>query len=136
VRRSAHETYGSGRKCPTCLFAFETRGDEQKGNAMNSPSQSLVHYLLASHLRIDDALIKDAYRFDEMGLDPLDLVLVVLRLEGLDHGKGDFPVAALDRATTVGDLVALVDQWLQRDTASRSIAGTGPQRSVRTNQPV
>jgi hypothetical protein len=58
-------------------------------------------------------------------LDPLDLVLVVLRLESLDRGKGDFPVAALDRATTVGDLVALVDRWLQGDTVPRAIAGPG-----------
>jgi acyl carrier protein len=66
-------------------------------------------------LRIDDARIKDAHRFDEMGMDPLDLVIVVLRLEGLDPGKGEFPVAVLDGVTTVGDLVALVDLWLQRD---------------------
>jgi phosphopantetheine binding protein len=94
---------------------------------MNSASESLVHQLLASHLRIDDARIKDAHRLDEMGLEPLDLVLVVLRLEGLDSGKGDFPVAALNRATTVGDVVALVDVWLQRDAASTPFVGTGPQ---------
>jgi acyl carrier protein len=78
---------------------------------MNSISQALVHKLIASHLRLDDASIKDAHGFDELGLDPLDLVLVVLRLESFDRGTGDFPVARLEHARTVGDLVALVDLW-------------------------
>jgi acyl carrier protein len=93
---------------------------------MNSSSQALVHHLLASQLRIDVASIKDAYSFDELGLDPLDLVLTVTRLEDFDRGDGDFPVAALDRAQTVGDLVALVDLWLQRSTMPSSMEGTEP----------
>jgi hypothetical protein len=36
--------------------------------------------------------------FAKLGLDPLDLVLVVLRLEDFDRGNGDFPVAALAHA--------------------------------------
>jgi len=92
---------------------------------MKSPSQTLVHHLLASRLQIDDTSIEDAHPFDELGLDPLDLVLVALRLEDLDRGEGDFPVSALAQARTVGDLVALVDLWLQRDRMPSSIESAG-----------
>jgi acyl carrier protein len=83
---------------------------------MDTSPQALVHQLLASRLHIDDASISDTDRFDDLGLTPLDLVLVVLRLDRLDRGDGEFPLYALDHATTVGDLVDLVELWLQRDT--------------------
>jgi acyl carrier protein len=83
---------------------------------MKSPTQTLVHHLVADHLQVDEASIEDADAFDELGLDPLDLVLIILRLENLDRGRGDFPVAALDHARAVGDLVVIVDIWLQRNT--------------------
>jgi acyl carrier protein len=83
---------------------------------MDTSPQALVHQLLASRLHIDDASISDKDRFDDLGLTPLDLVLVVLRLDRLDRGDGEFPLYALDHATTVGDLVDLVELWLQRDT--------------------
>jgi hypothetical protein len=77
-------------------------GVQQKGDPMNYPSQALVHHLFASHLQIDDASIKNTHSFDELGLDPLDLVLVVLRLEDFDRGNG---------------VVALVDFWRQSELA-------------------
>jgi acyl carrier protein len=82
---------------------------------MPSPSQGIVYHLLASHLGVDQASIGDADALDALGLDPLDLVLIVIRLEDLG-GEGDFPMAALAHATTVADLVDLVDIWLQRET--------------------
>jgi acyl carrier protein len=81
---------------------------------MSSPSRPLVHGLVASQLRIDDGSIDDTHRLDELGLVPLDLVLVVLRLEDAVAVNDNFPVAALEHARTVGDLVALVDAWSQR----------------------
>ena len=83
---------------------------------MDTSPQALVHQLVASRLHIDDASISDKDRFADLGLTPLDLVLVVLRLDRLDRGDGEFPLYALDHATTVGDLVDLVELWLQRDT--------------------
>jgi|HubBroStandDraft_2_1064218.scaffolds.fasta_scaffold13597_3 acyl carrier protein len=80
---------------------------------MDSPSRTLVHASIASQLRIDEASVADAQRFEELGLDPLGLVQVVIRLESLDPGDGDFPVAMLEHARTVGDLVELVDLWSQ-----------------------
>jgi len=73
-------------------------------------------------LRVDESTLRDADRFDHLGLGPLDLVLVVLRLDRLDRGDGEFPLYALDDATTVGDLVDLVELWLQRDTIPSSVA--------------
>jgi len=72
---------------------------------MMSSTRSLVHRLVAARLQLDEASIEDADHFDELGLTPLDVVLVVLRLDRLRPGDGDFPVYALDCATTVGDLV-------------------------------
>jgi acyl carrier protein len=80
-------------------------------------SRSLIHHLVATQLRIDEPSIHDADTFAELGLSPLDLVLVVLRLEDFDRGDGSFPLTALEGARTVGDLVTLVDVWVQDDQA-------------------
>ena len=83
---------------------------------MTSPAQAIVYKLLAAHLAVDEASIADAETLDELGLDPLDLVLVVLRLEDWGGGEGDFPLTALAHARTVNDFAELVELWLQRDT--------------------
>jgi acyl carrier protein len=82
---------------------------------MRSHARAIVHHLLASVLRIDDQSIEDAHGFDQLGLDSLDLVLVVLRLEDFYRGAGEFPVTELAHAGTVSDLVTLVHAWLRRD---------------------
>jgi hypothetical protein len=89
---------------------------------MDTSHQALVHRLLASRLRVGAECIRDTDRFDELGLTPLDLVLVVLQMERLDPGDGEFPLYALDHATTVGDLVDVIELWLQRDTMPSSVA--------------
>ncbi len=89
---------------------------------MDISPQALVHQLLASRLRIAAASIQDTDRFDDLGLGPLDLVLVVLRLDRLDRGDGEFPLYALEHATTVGDLVDLVELWLRGDTMQSPVA--------------
>lgn len=85
---------------------------------MSTPSQVIVHALLASQLKVEEASIEDPVLLEDLGLDPLDLVLVAVRLEDLDRGAGDFPVAALEHAKTVGDLVTLVELWWQRERAA------------------
>jgi acyl carrier protein len=78
---------------------------------MISSSQSLVHQLLAMQLQTSDEAIDDEQSLGDLGLDPLDLVLFVLRLEEFTGADDEFPLLGLDHAETVGDLVALVDVW-------------------------
>jgi hypothetical protein len=86
---------------------------------MNPHTQALVHCPIASPLQISDESIEDTGTVDALGLDLFDLLFDVLCLEKFDSGKGDFPVASLDDARTVGDFAALVDGWLHR-SATRS----------------
>ena len=108
--------YAPGLIC--CALAA---GDERKGNVMNA--RELVHHLVASRLHVADRNVDDAHTFRELGLAPLDLVLIVLRLESCDPGDGQFPVAALAEATTIGELVGIVERWAGRvPVASRPMA--------------
>jgi acyl carrier protein len=96
---------------------------------MTSPAQAIVVQLLASHLGVDEGSIGHTDAFEELGLDPLDLVLVILRLEDLGGGDGDFPLTALAHARTVADLVELVDLWLQRDTMPTGLDARASRRT-------
>jgi acyl carrier protein len=89
---------------------------------MNPPPRALVHQLLASRLHIEEASIRDTDLLDDLRVTPLDLLLVVLWLDRLDHIDGEFPVQALEHANTVGDLVDLVERWLQKDARPKSFA--------------
>jgi acyl carrier protein len=77
---------------------------------MQDDELTLVCFALALHLRIDPGAIEPFMSLeDELGLDPVDLVLVVLRLEEL--GEVEFPVADLEGIRTVADLADLVRAW-------------------------
>ncbi|MDF2692743.1 MAG: hypothetical protein K0S65_1126 [Labilithrix sp.] len=77
---------------------------------MRSNHLEIVCFALAFHLGIDPDQIEAAQRLEEdLGLDPLDLVLIVLRLEEL--GEVEFPVADLEGLQTVSDLVEVVAAW-------------------------
>jgi len=89
---------------------------------MNPPPRALVHQLLASRLQIDEASIRDTDLLDDLGVTPLDLLLVVLWLDRLDHVDGEYPLQALECANTVGDLVDLVEPWLQKEARPKSFA--------------
>ena len=80
---------------------------------MSTQAQNLVHHFIGSQLKDHHVPIEDATTFDELGLDALDLVLVVLRLEDVTGANGDFFINALEHSTKAGDLVALVDRWWQ-----------------------
>jgi acyl carrier protein len=84
----------------------------------------LVRQAVAQHLGIDDLEIhEDQHLEDGLGLDPLDLVLVALRLEELGQVHiaselAEFPVADLERVVTVGDLADMVGGWWQTAVAT------------------
>lgn len=113
----------------TCLLRRFQRFDGPHlaaARTMDPSPRALVHQLVASRLLVDEASIRDTDLFDDLGLTLLDVVLVVLRLDRLDRGDGEFPVDALEHATKVGDLVDLVELWVQRDTMPTSLAqGSG-----------
>lgn len=77
---------------------------------MRTDEMEVVSFALALHLEVDpDEIHEDQDLEADLGLDPLDLVLVVLRLEEI--GEGEFPVGDLEGIKTVKDLAAVVRRW-------------------------
>ena len=77
---------------------------------MRTDEMEIVCFALALHLEVDPAEIHEAQNLEaDLGLDPLDLVLVVLRLEEI--GEGEFPVGDLEDVYTVKDLADVVRSW-------------------------
>ncbi len=77
----------------------------------------VVRFALALHLSIDPIEIELEHRLEaDLGLDPLDLVLVVLRLEEIE--EAEFPVADLETVVTVADLVSVVREWSSGDRSA------------------
>jgi len=79
---------------------------------MAYPSVHLVRAALALYLDrkpteidTDDELEKD------LGLEPLDLVLIVFRLE--EFAEAEFSIADLEGVVTVGDFEAVVGEWMR-----------------------
>jgi hypothetical protein len=83
---------------------------------MASASQVLLYTLLAPLLPTEKLPIKDEDLLEELGLDPLDLALVAIRLEELEPDHGRFPLAALAHANSIGDLVEIVEIWTHADS--------------------
>ena len=79
---------------------------------MTTREMEIVSFALSLHLEIDPNLIRLEQDLEQdLGLDPLDLVLIVLRLE--EVGDGEFPVGDLEGIHTVKDLVEVVRCWTQ-----------------------
>ena len=85
-------------------------------------SQSLPHSIrnaVAAHLDIEPSQLEPSHDLrKDLGLDPLDLVLVVLRLE--DDADVEFPVAELEHVDTLDDLARLVRRWSKREASLRA----------------
>lgn len=81
--------------------------------------QELVRVALALHLDMDVARITiDSDLEHDLGMDPLDLVLVVLRLEEIE--EAEFPIAELEGVATVGELTMMVRSWMRPRSAPRT----------------
>ena len=83
-------------------------------------SEDFVRIALALHVDRDPESIRpDMWLERDLGLDPLDLVLIVLRFE--EVAAVELPVVELDTIRTVADLDELVRRWLgprnERETA-------------------
>jgi acyl carrier protein len=84
---------------------------------MNTDSKNVVHHAIASQVRDHRSPIEDARSFDELGLDALDVVLVLRRIEDQTGVNGEFFIDALDHTRTVGELVEVVDRWWHQEEA-------------------
>lgn len=83
---------------------------------VKASTRNRVHRALATHLGIDERAIEDSQSLaDDLGLDGFDVALVAVRLEDIEPFRGDLPVELLDAESTVGELVAMVETWLDRD---------------------
>jgi acyl carrier protein len=91
----------------------------ERGGGGRDSALELVCHTLALHLGIPDGEVHEQQHLeDALGLDPLDLVLIALRLEELGEAHmpfplSEFPVGALEGVATVGDLADLVGLWWQ-----------------------
>ena len=108
---------GSGGTQPGSATHFAAEVIDNPGH---SPYQGMdvhfqmVRFALALHLDASPAQVELHHRLDrDLGLDPLDLVLVVLRLEEIENAE--FPVGDLEHVATVEDLVDVVRQWSSPD---------------------
>ena len=96
--------------------------------AMTSRSQTIVHAMLASYLPAEPETLEDSLLLeDELGLDPLDLVLVAVRLAELVPRSEGLPFGRLQSLRTVGDLVDLFESAWDRDTL---VEGTAPAHAL------
>ena len=92
---------------------------------MNVTSRFLVHQLVARHAAIAAVLVEDEQSFDELWLDPLDVILIVVQLESMDELRREVPIDALEHVQTVGALVELVDAWRKHKDVPEAAAPPG-----------
>jgi len=79
-------------------------------------ARAIVHGVLALYLDVHPRSISDWHHIgDDLGLDPLDLLLVGARLSGFGSAERVFPLRALDARATVADLVTLFEAWAEDD---------------------
>jgi len=86
---------------------------------------ALAHYLdlKPSDLRADAKLGPD------LGLEPLDLALVVFRLEELADADAEFSITELDGVVTVADFERVVRAWARGSSAEDDDEPVDPGRS-------
>lgn len=78
---------------------------------MNATFETTVRAAIARHLSVRPEKILPSHRLHEdLELDPLDLVLIALRLEDIE--QTDFPIELLGTVNTVAELTRLFHTWL------------------------
>jgi acyl carrier protein len=89
---------------------------------MNGSAEPTVQQLLARRLGAAPERILGAHELTrDLGVDPLDLVLVALDLEEIEDGE--FPIAELENIRTVDDLANLVRDWREARAGERRRGG-------------
>ncbi|HEY3817901.1 MAG TPA: hypothetical protein VGL81_12055 [Polyangiaceae bacterium] len=78
-------------------------------------TDAIVRAVLAHHLERDPGAMYPWLRLqDDLDMTPLELVLVALEIEEIEHTQ--VAVDELAEAHTVGDLLTLFSRELERDT--------------------
>jgi acyl carrier protein len=74
---------------------------------MSDETDDMVRDVVAQHMLVgvSEVALTQSLR-DDLDLDPLDLVLIALRLEDIE--EVEFPITALEEIETVGDLAAVL----------------------------
>jgi len=77
---------------------------------MKSRFLNLVELAIVRHVGPGCISVHASQRLDEdLGLDPLDVILIVIRLE--EQAGVEFPVGSLDHVRTVRDLAEAIREW-------------------------
>lgn len=79
-------------------------------------TRAVVHSMIAPHAQLARVPVDDARTVEELGLEPLDLIVIVLQLEALGELRCEPALERLGDVRTVGAFVALVDAWRTRST--------------------
>jgi acyl carrier protein len=78
-------------------------------------TEAIVRAVLAHHLELDARKMYPWLRLeDDLDMTPLELVLVALEIEEIEHTQ--VPIDELAGAHTVGDLLAFFSRELDRET--------------------
>jgi acyl carrier protein len=89
------------------LNVATTGRNYQEEIAMRDSLDEMVRNVVARHLQVASATITAKTQLvRELDLDPLDLVLIALRIE--EREGIEFPIARLEGTSTVGDLIGIV----------------------------
>jgi acyl carrier protein len=107
---------------------------------MNDPLTQLVLTAVANHLRVDVRSIHlDAHLAGDLGLDALDLILIVLRLDEIT--STEIAIADLEGIESVRDLRDVVRVWmrvernsLEAEPVSSTPSGVQPIAQIDTHE--
>jgi acyl carrier protein len=89
---------------------------------MRSSFSELVRQAVALHLEVDEIEVRPSQHLRrDWGLDPLDLVLIALRIE--DRTQIEFPIERLDGAETVGDITRILRSTRARPSSAAASRG-------------
>jgi acyl carrier protein len=82
---------------------------------MNDWHQRKVAAIVGRHLGIQPEMVTSSMKLEgDFGLDPLDLVLISMRLENdAEEIATPFPVEALEGIETVGELTDVYRDWVR-----------------------
>jgi acyl carrier protein len=103
---------------------------------MSDSLSDTVRCAIAQHLDVQSTDIRSTHRFErDLGLRPLDVVLIALRLEEVENVE--LPIEGLDAVYKVADLTALLRTVLDSDEHAGNDNGKGWHRHrVRRWRPV